>query len=63
MSNIGLLTFFQIDGIPAAIISAGCIRICSLYSAILTSAMIRRSNEVRFRSISIAVVGVDFIAP
>ena len=55
--------YFQIDTYPdAALRTAGCLSICRLQSAILASAFINRSSVFRFRGISIAALGVDFIA-
>jgi hypothetical protein len=43
--------------------TVGCFSICSQQSAILASPIINRASGARFRSTSIAAVGVNFIAP
>jgi hypothetical protein len=64
ISKIGSHTSFQIESSPASVSkTADCLSVCSLWSATLTSAMIKRSNGVRFRSTSITAVVVDFLAP
>jgi hypothetical protein len=52
--QIWSLTSFQMESIPASVSeTAGCLSLCSLWSATLASATINRSNGVRFSNVEL----------